>query len=65
MILEFKTSRNANGHRKYLCIDTDAMIYSTESRRMVFDGFEVKASDYKELIEKCKRYEFKKVDYVY
>ena len=55
MILEFKTARNANGHRKYLYIDTEKKIYSTECRKMIMDGIEVKTKDYnsihKRLIE--------------
>lgn len=63
MLLEFKTSnRNTYGRRKYLAIDTEAGIYSTTPSRMIVDGIEVKTADYKELIEKCKRLEFKEVE---
>lgn len=65
MILEFRTKRNANGHRKYLCIDTGAEIYSTESPRMIIEGVEIKSNDYKQLLEKLKELEYKRVKYVY
>jgi len=63
MILQFKTKRNANGHRKYLAIDTDARIYSTQCRWMIMEGVEVTTTAYRELLEQCKRNEFKEVDY--
>ena len=66
MLLEFKTSnKNTYGNRKYLAIDTNAEIYSTNSHRMIVDGIEIKSRDYKELIEKLERLEYKKVDYVF
>lgn len=65
MILEFKTKRNAYGHRKYLGIDTGAAVYSRQSPRMITEGIEIKSSDMEELIEQCKRNEFKEVDFIY
>ena len=52
MILEFKTARNVNGHRKYLLINTDEKIYSIECSTMIIYGVEIKTSDYKSLLEK-------------
>lgn len=65
MLLAFMTARNQYGHRKYLAIDTDAKIYSVQCPRMVPFGIEVKTKDYKELVEKCKFWEFKEVSYIY
>lgn len=50
MILEFKTARNVNGHSKYLMIDTDKKTYSRECSRMIITGLEIKARDYKDLL---------------
>lgn len=58
MILEFRTKRNANGHRKYLLIDTGAEYYTTECPRRCIEGMEITAKVYKELIEKCERLEY-------
>jgi hypothetical protein len=65
MILEFKTKRNANGHREYLGIDTNAEIYARQNRYMIPPGIEIKSSDMKELIKQCERNEFKEVDFIY
>lgn len=65
MILEFKTKRNTYGHRKYLGIDTGAMVYSRNCPHMITEGIEIKSSDMKELVEQCKRNNFKEVDYIY
>ena len=65
MILEFKTKGNTYGHRKYLGIDTETKVYSRQSRSMITEGIEIKSSDMKELIEQCKRNEFKEVDFIY
>lgn len=65
MILEFKTKRNTNGNRSYLGIDTGARYYSRQSPRMITEGIEIKSSDMKDLIEQCKRNEFKEVDFIY
>ena len=66
MLLEFKTKGNNTYHRrKYLAIDTEAMIYSTECSSFVMNGIEIKESDRKELIAKCERLEYKKVEYAF
>lgn len=65
MILEFKTKRDSYGHRKYLGIDTGAECYSRNCPRMITEGIEIKSSDIKELVEQCKRNNFKEVDYIY
>lgn len=49
MILEFKTKRNANGHRHYLRIDTDKKEYSNFCRKMTVEGIEIKANDMRDL----------------
>lgn len=59
MILEFKTKRTLNGNRKYLYIDTGAEYYSTECPRMLIEGIEISTKGYRELIDKCKRLEYK------
>ena len=64
MILEFTTKRNVNGHKKYLAIDTGAEIYTRFSSRIATEGIEIKTSNYKELIEKLKRLEYKEVDMI-
>lgn len=53
MFMEFKTARNANGHRKYLRIDPETRTYTTESPRMIIEGIEIKSKDYRELLQKC------------
>lgn len=66
MILEFKTSnKNTYSRRKYLCFDTNALVYSTQSHSMIIERIEIKTADYKELIEQLENNEYKKVDYVY
>ena len=65
MILEFKTKRNTYGHRKYLGIDTGAEVYARQCPRMIIEGIEIKNSDMKELIEQCKKNEFKEVEFIY
>lgn len=65
MLLAFMTARNQNGHRKYLAIDTIAEVYSTNCPRMAPFGIEVKTKDYKELVEKCKFWQYKEVPYIY
>lgn len=52
MILKFKTARNANGHRKYLAIDTGAQTFTKICPYMIVDGIEIKTKDYNELIYK-------------
>lgn len=63
MILEFKTKRNTNGYRKYLCIDTGAEQYSRNNRHMIIDGAEISTKDYNALIDQCKTNNYKEVDY--
>ena len=66
MILEFMTKRNpTNGHRHYLCIDTNAEVYAKQCRYMIPNGVEIKKSDMDKLIEQCKMIEFREVDYAY
>lgn len=66
MVLEFKTARNkTNGDRRYLAIDTEAGIYSRFCPYMVTPGVEIKAADYKEMLEKVTRLGFKEADRVY
>jgi len=65
MILEFKTAMNKNGHRKYLCIDTGAEVFSRNCRYMITPGIEIKVGDYNELIKKVERLRFEEVDYAY
>lgn len=65
MILEFKTKRNTYGHRNYLGIDTGAEIYSRQCPHMITEGIEIKSSDMKELVEKCKANEYKEVEFIY
>ena len=61
MILEFKTARNkTSGSRKYLFIDTGAECYTTENRVIFTDGIEIKTADYKELIKKLNRMEYRR-----
>ena len=63
MIIEFKTRRNTtNGSRKYLAIDTGAETYTTNNPHMITSGIEIRISDYKEMIEKLKRLEYKELD---
>lgn len=55
MIIEFKTSnKNTYGRRKYLAIDAENKTYTTTCNSMIIDGIEIKTSDYKQLINKCK-----------
>lgn len=65
MILEFKTKRNTNGHRRYLAIDTGAECYARQTPRMIAEGVEITVTAMNELIEQCKRNEFTERDYIY
>ena len=65
MILEFKTKRNANGHRRYLAIDTEAKTYARQCPRMTTDGVEVTATVINDLIDKCKASTYTETDYIY
>lgn len=53
MFMEFKTARNANGHRKYLRIDPETKTFTTECPYMIMEGIEIKSKDYKELLQRC------------
>lgn len=64
MIFEFKTARDKYGHRKYLAIDTGAEIFSTQCRRMIPEGIEIKKKDYDYLVETAKFRGLKEVDFV-
>lgn len=65
MILEFKTARNAYGHRKYLAFDTGAEIYTRLAPRMIVDGIEIKTRDYKELLLKLRALGYKECDRIF
>lgn len=63
MILEFKTARNkTNGSRRYLAIDTGAELYSTFCPYMITPGIEIKYRDYKSMIEKLEKLEYRRSD---
>lgn len=65
MILRFGTKRNQYGYRKYLAIDTFRNEYTTNNAHIGFDGMEVKATDYKKMLEAIKNDPlFKEVDYI-
>ncbi len=51
MIFEFKTKRNTYGRRKYLGIDTDKKVFSRNSTRIIVEGIEIKANDYKAMLK--------------
>lgn len=65
MILEFKTRRNACGHRHYLIIDTGAEEYSRNTRYMITEGVEIKKTDYNEIIETLRRYGYTEREYIF
>ena len=60
MIIEFKTARNINGHRDYLRIDTDNKTF-TRQPYFIAEGAEIKKTDMRELIEKCRTDNYKEV----
>lgn len=62
MIIEFKTKRDANGHRNYLRIDIEKKEYSTFCHSMFVDGIEIKAADRKNLIKELKENGFTQND---
>lgn len=64
MILEFKTKGNTYGHRKYLGIDTETKTYSRQSPRMITEGYEIKSTDMKDMIEELKANGFEEVDFI-
>lgn len=53
MILRFITKRNANGHRRYLAIDTDRKEYCTYSPRMIAEGEEIPAKAMDNIRKTC------------
>ena len=55
MILQFVTPRTRCGNRKYLYIDTGAEEYTTQELWNGTHGIEIKARDYRELIDKLDR----------
>lgn len=64
MILEFKTPRNTYGHRKYLAIDTIGLLYAKQSPKMITEGIEIKASDYKDLVISLVQNGYREVEYI-
>ena len=53
MILRFKTKVNSNGWRRYLAIDTDKKVFTTECRSMIKDGEEVTAKAIRNIRTAC------------
>lgn len=54
MILQFKTTRNANGNRRYLAINTAAGTFTRNNPRFIMEGVELKSRDYTALVEQLK-----------
>lgn len=65
MILQFKTGRNTYGYRKYLAFDTGAEIFTRVCPRMITDGIEIKARDYKELVLKLQSLGYKECERIF
>ena len=61
MILEFKTKRNVNGHRRYIIIYTDTKKFCLESSTMIIYGIEIKVSDYRDIIKRLKENGYKQI----
>lgn len=64
MLLVFKTGKNTYGTRKYLAIDTDSHVYTTTCHRFIVDGIEIKARDYKTLLENLENLNYQKVEHI-
>ena len=62
MILRFITKRSANGHRRYLAIDTDRNEYSTYSPRMIAEGEEIPAKALDHLRKACEAANYTKAE---
>lgn len=62
MIMQFKTARNVNGHRKYIAVDTDNRTYTRLDPRMITEGIEIKSRDYDELRKQLEKDGFREVD---
>lgn len=66
MLLIFATKRSANGHRKYLLIDTETRQYSREPRHWLTreDFAEVPTAALRRLQEQAETAHFEQVDYL-
>lgn len=53
MIIRLMTKRSATGNRRYLIIDTSKRTFTRQSDKIIFDGMEVKSTDYNAMIQKC------------
>lgn len=53
MILRFMTKRNVNGNRRYLALDTERMVYTTLSAKMIMEGEEVTATTIRNIRLAC------------
>lgn len=63
MIMQFRTEKNANGHCKYLGIDTGSETYVTECYTWICKEFPVlKVRDYRALIEQLEKNGFRRID---
>lgn len=65
MIIEMMTKRDRTyGRRNVLVFDTESKTYSTQSRHMVPQGIEIKASDMKDLKKKLVDDGYTEVDFI-
>lgn len=65
MILQFRTERNANGHCKYLAIDTGAECYATEPHGWISKDIPVlKAKDLKAITEQVEKCGYKRIEFM-
>ena len=66
MLLIFATKRNANGHRKYIAMDTSCKEYATALRRPMWkdEMIEVKSADLRNVRDMVEREQYTRVDYL-
>lgn len=62
MILRFKTKRNGNGWRRYLALDTDKKVFTTECPRMIMDGEEITTAAIRNIRETAEHAGFTETD---
>lgn len=61
MLLRFKTPRDINGHRKYICIDTEENTYTRVCPTMFVEGIEIRPTAFKELLKQLQAEGFEEV----
>lgn len=65
MLIEFKTKRDRNGHRRYLIINTEGKSYATQPTHMIPDGIEISCTNYRAIRDQLNEQGYTQVEYIY